>query len=60
MELRVVTSSSDKLTKGALEETVELYLLPRNLNPRRLSPSQVADLARHFDLPGHPRLYDDE
>ncbi len=56
----MVTSSSDKLTKGALEEAVELYLLPRNLNPRRLSPSQVADLARHFDLPGHPRLYDDE
>lgn len=60
MELRVVTSSSDKLTKEALEEAAERYLLLRPLNPRRLSPSQVADLARHFDLPGHPRLHDDE
>ncbi|MCZ4094683.1 3-oxo-tetronate 4-phosphate decarboxylase [Sinorhizobium psoraleae] len=36
-----------------LEETAKLYLLLRNLNPRYLSPEQVADLARTFgiDLP---------
>jgi 3-dehydro-4-phosphotetronate decarboxylase len=40
-----------------LEETARLYLLLRGLNPRLLSPEQVADLARTFglDLPaqGH-------
>ncbi|MDK1385224.1 aldolase [Sinorhizobium sp. 8-89] len=33
-----------------LEETAKLYLLLRNLNPRYLSPEQVADLARTFGL----------
>ncbi|TBC89741.1 aldolase (plasmid) [Rhizobium leguminosarum] len=38
-----------------LEETAKLYLLLRNLNPRFLSPAQVADLANTFglDLPSH-------
>jgi len=40
-----------------LEETARLYLLLRGLNPRFLSPEQVADLSRTFglDLPeqGH-------
>ena len=33
-----------------LEETAKLYLLLRNLNPRLLSPEQVADLVKSFDL----------
>jgi ribulose-5-phosphate 4-epimerase/fuculose-1-phosphate aldolase len=33
-----------------LEETAKLYLLLRNLNPRYLSPAQVADLAKTFAL----------
>ncbi|MBX4938592.1 3-oxo-tetronate 4-phosphate decarboxylase [Rhizobium binae] len=33
-----------------LEETAKLYLLLRNLNPRSLSPEQVADLVKAFDL----------
>lgn len=33
-----------------LEETAKLYLLLRNLNPRHLSPAQVADLVSHFGL----------
>ncbi|WFU50308.1 aldolase [Sinorhizobium terangae] len=33
-----------------LEETAKLYLLLRNLNPRYLSPEQVADLAKTFGL----------
>jgi len=38
-----------------LEETAKLYLLLRGLNPRYLSPEQVADLTRTFglELPGH-------
>ncbi|MBZ9792624.1 aldolase [Rhizobium sp. 3T7] len=38
-----------------LEETAKLYLLLRNLNPRYLSPAEVADLAKTFglDLPSH-------
>lgn len=38
-----------------LEETAKLYLLLRNLNPRFLSPAQVADLVYTFglDLPSH-------
>ncbi|MBB2792144.1 UNVERIFIED_ORG: ribulose-5-phosphate 4-epimerase/fuculose-1-phosphate aldolase [Rhizobium pisi] len=38
-----------------LEETAKLYLLLRNLNPRFLSPEQVADLVKTFglDLPSH-------
>ncbi|MGR9249646.1 3-oxo-tetronate 4-phosphate decarboxylase [Rhizobium sp. WYCCWR10014] len=38
-----------------LEETAKLYLLLRNLNPRFLSPAQVADLVETFglDLPSH-------
>ncbi|EGE56249.1 UNVERIFIED_ORG: ribulose-5-phosphate 4-epimerase/fuculose-1-phosphate aldolase [Rhizobium esperanzae] len=38
-----------------LEETAKLYLLLRNLNPRFLSPDQVADLVETFglDLPSH-------
>lgn len=38
-----------------LEETAKLYLLLRNLNPRYLSPAQVADLTKIFglDLPSH-------
>ncbi|MGO7419456.1 aldolase [Rhizobium ruizarguesonis] len=37
------------------EETAKLYLLLRNLNPRFLSPAQVADLVNTFglDLPSH-------
>jgi ribulose-5-phosphate 4-epimerase/fuculose-1-phosphate aldolase len=33
-----------------LEETARLYLLLRGLNPRHLSPDQIADLQRHFKL----------
>ena len=33
-----------------LEETAKLYLLLRRLNPRYLSPEQVADLAKVFGL----------
>jgi ribulose-5-phosphate 4-epimerase/fuculose-1-phosphate aldolase len=33
-----------------LEETARLYLLLRGLNPRHLSPQQVADLRQHFGL----------
>ena len=33
-----------------LEETAKLYLLLRNLNPRSLSPAQVADLVKTFGL----------
>src|SRR3954465_2374214 len=33
-----------------LEETAKLYLLLRGLNPRYLSPEQVADLAKVFGL----------
>ncbi|PSH64134.1 MULTISPECIES: aldolase [Phyllobacterium] len=38
-----------------LEETAKLYLILRNLNPRYLSPEQVADLVTTFglDLPSH-------
>jgi len=38
-----------------LEETAKLYLLLRGLNPRYLSPAQVADLVKTFGLtlPGH-------
>lgn len=38
-----------------LEETAKLYLLLRNLNPRLLSPDQVAELTRVFSSPpSHP------
>lgn len=37
-----------------LEETAKLYLLLRNLNPRLLSPDQVAELARVFTAPPPP------
>jgi ribulose-5-phosphate 4-epimerase/fuculose-1-phosphate aldolase len=33
-----------------LEETAKLYLLLRGLNPRYLSPAQVADLVKTFEL----------
>ena len=33
-----------------LEETAKLYLLLRGLNPRHLSPAQVADLTKVFGL----------
>jgi ribulose-5-phosphate 4-epimerase/fuculose-1-phosphate aldolase len=33
-----------------LEETARLYLLLRGLNPRHLSPDQIADLSRAFKL----------
>src|SRR2546429_9974051 len=33
-----------------LEETAKLYLLLRGLNPRYLSPAQVADLTKTFGL----------
>src|SRR5438477_141430 len=33
-----------------LEETAKLYLLLRGLNPRYLSPEQVADLSKTFGL----------
>jgi 3-dehydro-4-phosphotetronate decarboxylase len=38
-----------------LEETAKLYLLLRGLNPRYLSPEQVADLTTAFGptLPDH-------
>jgi 3-dehydro-4-phosphotetronate decarboxylase len=38
-----------------LEETAKLYLLLRGLNPRYLTPAQVADLTKAFglELPGH-------
>ena len=40
-----------------LEETAKLYLLLRGLNPRYLSPEQVADLTKVFglSLPEHGR-----
>jgi len=43
-----------------LEETAKLYLLLRGLNPRYLSPYQVADLVKTFglDLPVHPDDHD--
>src|SRR5438270_2243892 len=34
-----------------LEETAKLYLLLRGLNPRYLTPAQIADLAATFKLP---------
>ncbi len=39
-----------------LEETAKLYLLLRGLNPRYLTPAQVADLSKTFglELPEHP------
>jgi ribulose-5-phosphate 4-epimerase/fuculose-1-phosphate aldolase len=39
-----------------LEETAKLYLLLRGLNPRYLTPQQVADLSKTFGLglPEHP------
>ena len=33
-----------------LEETAKLYLLLRGLNPRYLSPDQIADLSKAFGL----------
>jgi ribulose-5-phosphate 4-epimerase/fuculose-1-phosphate aldolase len=38
-----------------LEETAKLYLLLRGLNPRHLTPAQVADLSKTFGvtLPEH-------
>ena len=33
-----------------LEETAKLHLLTRNLNPRLLSPQQIADLVKVFEL----------
>ncbi|NTS33227.1 aldolase [Phyllobacterium sp. BT25] len=49
-----------------LEEGAKLYLMLRNLNPRYLTPAQVKDLVREFnlDLPivddhGHPHDPDD-
>ncbi|PDS78569.1 aldolase [Rhizobium sp. L43] len=44
-----------------LEETAKLYLLLRNLNPRFLSPAEVADLVNTFglDLPSHHHHDDD-
>ncbi|TXR47862.1 aldolase [Phyllobacterium endophyticum] len=43
-----------------LEETAKLYLLLRNLNPRYLSPAQVGDLVKNFDLdlPDHEHGHD--
>jgi ribulose-5-phosphate 4-epimerase/fuculose-1-phosphate aldolase len=43
-----------------LEETAKLYLILRNLNPRYLSPAQVGDLAKVFDLdlPNHEHGHD--
>src|ERR1700719_3725654 len=40
-----------------LEETAKLYLLLRGMNPRYLTPQQVADLVSTFDptLPEHWR-----
>ncbi len=33
-----------------LEETANLYLLLRGVNPRYLTPAQVADLSKTFGL----------
>ena len=44
-----------------LEETAKLYLLLRGLNPRYLTPAQIADLAATFKLPlpdDHPHQHD--
>ncbi len=45
-----------------LEETARLYLMLRGLNPRLLTPAQVDDLVRHFNLPvpddGHDHSHD--
>jgi ribulose-5-phosphate 4-epimerase/fuculose-1-phosphate aldolase len=40
-----------------LEETAKLYLLLRGLNPRFLTPAQIADLSKTFGLklPEHGR-----
>jgi len=43
-----------------LEETAKLYLLLHNLNPRHLTPAQVSELVRHFDLPGQSHDHDHE
>jgi ribulose-5-phosphate 4-epimerase/fuculose-1-phosphate aldolase len=37
-------------TTEELEETAKLTLLLRGLNPRHLSPEQIADLKQHFKL----------
>ena len=37
-----------------LEETAKLYMLLRGLNPRLLSPAQVAELGRAFGGPPGP------
>ena len=42
-----------------LEETAKLYLLLRGLNPRLLSPAQVAELGRVFNAPPEPHRHDD-
>ncbi len=44
-----------------LEETAKLYLLLRGLNPRYLTPAQVADLTKVFGLsapPSEPHAHD--
>ena len=41
-----------------LEETAKLYLLLRGLNPRLLSPAQVAELGRVFNAPPEPHRHD--
>lgn len=41
-----------------LEETAKLYLLLRGLNPRLLSPAQVAELGRVFNAPPEPHRHE--
>ncbi|WP_458071148.1 3-oxo-tetronate 4-phosphate decarboxylase [Rhodanobacter sp. BL-MT-08] len=43
-----------------LEETARLYLLLRGLNPRLLSPEQVAELQRVFTAPPPPDAHNHE
>lgn len=40
-----------------LEETAKLYMLLRGLNPRLLSPAQVAELGRAFGAPPEPHAH---
>ena len=41
-----------------LEETAKLYMLLRGLNPRLLSPAQVAELGRAFGAPPGPHAHE--
>ena len=48
--LHIHIAKRASLAMEELEETAKLYLLLRGLNPRYLSPAQVADLTKVFGL----------